>query len=93
MRDDFNKRRLSFSHTRPISAEDGDLMANRIRAHVFFECSSKTGEKVNDIFETAAIIVLMNNKMKKSINYSKKGHTNKTCVSFFFRINKKKIRT
>lgn len=82
MRDEFRESRVKKNATKPLSTQDGEVMASRIRAHVFFECSSKTGEKVNDIFETAAIIVLMNNKMRKSIKYSKKSEKKKTCVSF-----------
>ncbi|RNA26382.1 rho-related GTP-binding [Brachionus plicatilis] len=67
LRDEFRESKVKKNVIKPLSTPDGEVMASRIRAHVFFECSSKTGEKVNDIFETAAIIVLMNNIMRKML--------------------------
>ncbi|KAI9205867.1 P-loop containing nucleoside triphosphate hydrolase protein [Polychytrium aggregatum] len=48
------KERLRKSGSKPVSFEMGEDMMNRIRASKFFECSSKAGTGVEEIFLAAA---------------------------------------
>jgi small GTP-binding protein len=41
-----------------ITSEAGDKMAKRIGAKAYLECSAKTGEGVEQVFQTAATIAL-----------------------------------
>ena len=51
-------RRLKLEHKRPTQTNDGLMVAKKINACEFFECSCKTSENVNLILKTAAKIVL-----------------------------------
>jgi GTPase SAR1 family protein len=42
----------------PVLREEGIIMSQRIRACTYLECSAKTREGINTIFQTAARIVL-----------------------------------
>ena len=39
---------------RPLTTDDGDELARRLGANAYAECSSKTGDGVADVFQTAA---------------------------------------
>jgi GTPase SAR1 family protein len=48
-------RRLKLQgESRACRTEDGQTIAQKIRSAFFFECSCKTFENINEIFETAA---------------------------------------
>lgn len=55
-----NDLRDGVKRDRLVKDEDGRLMCKRIRAHMFFECSAKSGDNVREVFESAAIIVSIN---------------------------------
>ncbi|CAF0940881.1 unnamed protein product [Brachionus calyciflorus] len=61
-----NKKDLRNEMKRTVSTEEGARMADRIGAHYFFECSSKTREGVRSVFEAAARASLIYSKKKKS---------------------------
>ena len=46
----------------PVSVEQGRDLAFKIGAHAYMECSAKTNEGVQDIFETATRAVLYGSK-------------------------------
>jgi hypothetical protein len=49
-----------------VEYREGELIANRIDAYAFLECSSKTREGIKEIFEIAATAALQDpSKMKK----------------------------
>lgn len=50
----------------PVKALQGQLMAKKLEAYAYLECSSKTREGVKQVFETAARAALSNKtKIKK----------------------------
>ena len=51
------KRRL-----KPVTQEEGHIMASRIKAFTYLECSAKTREGVRQIFDTAARASLQKSK-------------------------------
>ena len=55
-------RRLKLTNQRTLKYEDGHIISKRIRAAYFFECSCKTNEYIQDIFQTAAKLTLNENK-------------------------------
>lgn len=55
---------LRDSNLRPITREQGNQMAEYIGAFGYVECSSKTGEGVQDVFHTAASAAVLKNKHK-----------------------------
>ncbi|KAI8983885.1 GTP-binding protein rho1 [Pilobolus umbonatus] len=57
---------LKKNSQRPVTYEEGAAIAKKINAHKFIECSAKTGEHVNEVFEEAARAALMVNRKKKS---------------------------
>ena len=55
----------------PCKTEDGQTIAQKIRSAFFFECSCKTFENVNEIFETAAKLCI-NTYQPNQSNHSRK---------------------
>ena len=45
---------LSKRNLKPVATEEGLIVAQRIGAHAYLECSAKTRDGVRDIFEMAA---------------------------------------
>ena len=39
---------------KPVTAEEGQMMATKIQATAYIECSAKTRDGVQDVFEVAA---------------------------------------
>ena len=58
---------LSRRKLKPVSPEEGQIMADRIKAFTYLECSARTREGVRDIFETAARAALQRkrNRLRK----------------------------
>ena len=50
----------------PIKYEQGLVMANRIGATCYIECSAKDDSGLKDVFEKAAITAIEHSKRKKS---------------------------
>ena len=59
-----NDLRDGVQRHRLVKDEDGRLTCKRIRAHMFFECSAKSGANVREVFESAAIIVSINSHQR-----------------------------
>ena len=52
--DDECRERLAEQNMKPVSTAEGQMMALRIQAHAYIECSAITREGVQDVFEVAA---------------------------------------
>ena len=52
--DESTIRELKKMNQDVVKSEDGRVMADRIAAHSYLECSAKTKEGVREVFETAA---------------------------------------
>lgn len=52
----------------PVSSEDGQQMAESIEAKSYVECSAKTGEAVQEVFEIAARASLTKRRRKPLTN-------------------------
>ncbi|KAK2171776.1 hypothetical protein NP493_1027g00017 [Ridgeia piscesae] len=48
------KQRLAELKTKPVTVEEGQMMATKIQATAYIECSAKTRDGVQDVFEVAA---------------------------------------
>ena len=48
---------------KPISYDEGQVLANKIDAHAFYECSAKMGEGVQEVFMMAARFALLKRKI------------------------------
>ncbi|KAI8841318.1 GTP-binding protein rho1 [Chytridium lagenaria] len=53
---------------KPVSYEEGQRVATEIGAKKFFECSSRTGEGVNEIFACAAKLALKSKRRSQKVN-------------------------
>ena len=52
---------------KPVTAEEGRSMAEKIKAFEYIECSSKTKEGVNEVFSTATRASLRKKKKKRKL--------------------------
>ena len=57
---------LKKANMEPVTFEQGQAMADQIKAFSYIECSAKTKEGVRDVFESATTAALQNKKKKKS---------------------------
>lgn len=55
-------RELAVQKMSPVTNENGNLVASRIGAHDFLECSAKTKEGVKEVFESATRAALKSRK-------------------------------
>lgn len=60
--DPITSRRLKLTNQRSLKYEDGQLVSKRLRVAYFFECSCKTNENIQEIFQAAAKLSLNENK-------------------------------
>ena len=51
---------------RPVLAEEGRAMAEKINAYGYLECSAKTKEGVREVFETATRAALQVKRKKRT---------------------------
>lgn len=58
--------KLKAEHVSLLKPEDGEVMAKRIGAYAFRECSSKSREGVREVFECAARASLLDKSSKKN---------------------------
>ncbi|KAH8824427.1 GTP-binding protein rhoA [Flagelloscypha sp. PMI_526] len=56
--DETTLRDLSRAHLRPVSSDEGMVVAAKINAMQFFECSAKTGDGVTEVFDAAMRIAV-----------------------------------
>ncbi len=85
-------RRLKITqHERPCKIEDGEIIAQRIRAAYFFECSCKTFENVNEIFENAAKLSISSHQINLS-NESRKSSKTVASLKSSLKIKPMKIK-
>uniref|UniRef100_A0A914CBS6 Ras-like GTP-binding protein Rho1 n=1 Tax=Acrobeloides nanus TaxID=290746 RepID=A0A914CBS6_9BILA len=63
---------LSQNKIDPVKPEDGKVMAEKINAFTYVECSAKTKEGVREVFEKATTAALQQKRKKKK---------NKCCIS------------
>lgn len=54
-------KQLKISGRKPLDLEDGKLLAMKIGAHAYVECSAKNYSGIRDVFETATRACLMKN--------------------------------
>ncbi|KAK3585972.1 hypothetical protein CHS0354_038517 [Potamilus streckersoni] len=64
--DEGTKRELAKMKQEPVKVEDGRLMAEKIQAFAYLECSAKTKDGVREVFETATRAALQVKKKKKN---------------------------
>lgn len=65
--DESTKRELMKMKQEPVRPEDGQLMAQKINAGAYLECSAKSKDGVRQVFETATRAALQAKRNKRSI--------------------------
>ncbi|ODM96509.1 Ras-like GTP-binding protein Rho1 [Orchesella cincta] len=69
LRDDPNTiHKLSKKQQEPVTFGDGVWVAQKIGAQAYLECSAKSGERVQNVFETAAKVALQL-QSPKAVNF------------------------
>eukprot|EP00111_Clytia_hemisphaerica_P006797 TCONS_00019632-protein len=63
--DENTKWELQKQKQEPVKMEEGEVMANKISAYAYLECSAKSKEGVREVFETATRAALQSKKKKK----------------------------
>jgi GTPase SAR1 family protein len=58
--------KLKSSGQAPITTEQGESLAKKIKAHKYIECSAKTSENLKSVFDEAVKCVLFAKKKKSS---------------------------
>lgn len=58
--------KLKASGQSPITPEQGDALAKKIKAIRYLECSAKNGDNLKTVFDEAVKAVLFSKKEKKS---------------------------
>jgi Ras homolog gene family, member A len=67
LRNDENTiKELAKMKQKPVTSEEGQAMADRIKAYKYVECSAKTKENVREVFEAATRAALAVKNRKKS---------------------------
>lgn len=56
--------KLDLDEYRAVPKDEGIIIAKKLKAHAFFETSSKTGQNVDEAFETIAKILITQSKIK-----------------------------
>ncbi|XP_063050683.1 cdc42 homolog [Engraulis encrasicolus] len=64
--DEYTKSWLSRQGQEPVTTEEGRVVAERIGAYAYLECSAKTKEGVREVLETAAHAALQRSRLKHS---------------------------
>ena len=62
--DEKTKSDLIKMRQEPVKTEQGKSLANKIGAYAYLECSAKTREGVNEVFETATRAAMLKKKIK-----------------------------
>ena len=57
---------LSLLKQKPVTTEQGQEMATLVNAHAYVECSARTREGVQQVFETAALAALHKHKSRRT---------------------------
>ncbi|XP_063286848.1 rho-related GTP-binding protein RhoC-like isoform X2 [Pelobates fuscus] len=65
--DEHTRQELTKMNQEPVKPEDGREMANRINAFGYLECSAKTKDGVQEVFEMATRAALQVQKHKKKL--------------------------
>jgi len=57
---------LSLSNRKPVTTEQGQEIATLVNAHAYLECSARTHEGVQQVFETAALAAFHKHKSRRT---------------------------